>query len=160
MLTDAFQFTDSMKAPSHFLKVCFLFLVLFCSLASTCDQEVRKFNETAKFTLAPENIVNINGKLEFSVSMEYNTGYVKNADSLEVRFYLKNSQIETLLGSATDNVLREIPFQRTIRKDFKTTWFSKVPITKIEMQTLLFKKGKQKVLPAVVVGEIVSRPGD
>lgn len=149
-----------MNTSRHFLKVSFLFLVLFCSLASTCDQETRKFNESTKFTLDPENIVNINGKLEFSITMEYNTTYVKKADSLEVRFYLKNSQIETLLGSVADNKLQEMPFQREIKEDFKTTWFSKVPITKIEVQTILFKKGKQKELPVVVVGEIVSRPGE
>lgn len=147
-----------MKPLTRLLKVSALLLCLFCSLAMTCNQEMMKFGRDAKITLTPEQVVNINGRLEFSIDMEYNTHLVEKADSLEFRFYLMNSQIETLLGSVTDTDLKSPPQLREVKKNFKTTWFSKVPITNIEMQTVLYKNGKYKTMPNLIVGEIVSKP--
>lgn len=149
-----------MKSPKHFLKTAFLLLVVFSLSAANCDQKSRKFMEKGKITLNPTEIVNINGRLEFSATMNYQTEDIKSSDSLEVRFYLSNSQIETLLGSFKDADLAEEPLARKRTKNFKTTWFSKVPITNIEIETVLYKKGKVKTLPRVIVGTIVSKPAD
>lgn len=134
--------------------------MVFCCSAVTCNKGINKFMEKGSITLSPEEIVNINGRLEFNATMEYNTEDAKMADSLEVRFYLKNSQIETLLGSIKDAELDKEPQARELKKTFKTTWFSKVPITEIEARTVIYKKGKLRMLPGVVVGRIVSKPGD
>ncbi|MCE7993262.1 MAG: hypothetical protein HEP71_14850 [Roseivirga sp.] len=149
-----------MKSPNHFLKAAFLLLAVFSLSAANCDQKSRKFMEKGKITLSPKEIVNINGRLEFSATMDYNTEDIKSSDSLEVRFYLYNSQIETLLGSFKDSALATEPLTRKRTETFKTTWFSKVPITNIEIETVLYKNGKQKTLPRVTVGTIVSKPAD
>lgn len=116
--------------------------------------------EKGKITLNPTEIVNINGRLEFSATMDYRTEDITSSDSLEVRFYLSNSQIETLLGSFKDADFAEEPLSRKRTETFKTTWFSKVPITNIEIETVLYKNGKVKTLPRVIVGTIVSKPAD
>lgn len=149
-----------MKSPTSFVKVITLLLIVFCSSAMTCNKKMFKLLENAKITLSPEEIVNINGRLEFSATLEYETSYAKEADSLEVRFYLKNSQIETLLGSIKDADLNAEPKARILKKTFKTTWFSKVPITEIEARPVIYKKGKSRMLPGIVAGRIVSKPGD
>lgn len=149
-----------MKSASHYLKVSALLLVIFSCSAMTCNKHIYKFMEKGSITINPKEIVNITGKLEFSATLEYNTEDAKMADSLEVRFYLKNSQIETLLGSIKDKEFNKEPGVRELKKTFKTTWFSKVPITEIEARTVLYKKGKLRMLPGVIVGEIVSKPGD
>lgn len=117
-----------------------------------------KLGQSGNITLNPEEIVNINGRLEFSATVEYNTRYAKRADSLEIRFYLRNSQIETLLGSVKDFDLDQAPDIHVLKKDFKTTWFSKVPITDIEIETILYKKGSMKKSHRLGVGRIVSKP--
>ena len=120
---------SKMKLSGHFTKIFALLMIVFCSTAMTCNKDILKFGETASVTLSPETITNINGRLDFSIKTEYSTDHIQKFDSLELRFYLKNDQIETLLGTATDNELGELPRQRSIDKSFKTTWFSKVPIT-------------------------------
>lgn len=132
-------------------------MILFCSSAMTCQRELMKAMQSANITLNPEQIVNTNGRLEFSATIEYDTRYAKSADSLEIRFFLRNSQIETLLGSIKDFDLDHEPRTRILKKDFKTTWFSKVPITTIEVQTIIYKKGGVKTSEMFRVGEIVSK---
>ncbi len=149
-----------MKSFSHFLKISALLLILFCSTATTCDQDLRKLGQSGNITLNPEEIVNINGRLEFSATVEYKTRYAKRADSLEIRFFLRNSQIETLLGSIKDFDLDQEPETRILKKDFKTTWFSKVPVTEIEIETILYKKkGSFIKSHRLGVGRIVSKAG-
>ena len=137
-----------------------MLLIVFCSSAMTCNKKMFKLMENAKITLSPDEIVNINGRLEFSATLEYETNYANEADSLEVRFFLKNSQIETSLGSIKDFDLDKKPSTRELKKTFKTTWFSKVPVTDIEVQTILYKNGKLKTLPRLKIGDIVSKPGN
>ncbi|GAB5523762.1 MAG: hypothetical protein Roseis2KO_16340 [Roseivirga sp.] len=126
----------------------------------TCNQDLMKLGQSGNITLTPEEIININGRLEFSATVEYYPKYAKKADSLEIRFFLRNSQIETLLGSIKDFNLDQEPASRLLTKDFKTTWFSKVPVTDIEVETVLYKKGNMKVSERLTIGEIVSKAGN
>lgn len=147
-----------MKLSGHFIQISALLTIVFCGTAMTCDKGISKFGETTTVTISPETITNTNGRLEFSIKTEYITEEIQKFDSLEFRYYLKNSQIETVLGTAMDKTLREMPRQRSIDKSFKTTWFSKVPITDIQLQAVLYKKGKAMPGPRISIGEIVSKP--
>jgi hypothetical protein len=147
-----------MKLSGHFIQISALLIIVFCGMATTCDDGISKFVETTTVTISPENLTNTNGRLEFSVNTAYSTETIQKIDSLEFRYYLKNQQIETLLGVAVDKDLKETPRQKSIDKSFKTTWFSKVPITDIQLQAVFYKKGKSRQGPRVSIGEIVSKP--
>lgn len=149
-----------MKTPTKHLFTGLSFILLL-TVISSCTLHrgfMMKHGKDIGITFTPEKIVNINGRLEFDCNVSYISKHVKKYDSLEYRFYIINSQIETYIGSMKDADLKEAPYKRSLNKTFKTVWYSKGQDSDIAMEAVYYKKGRASVSERLSVSTVYSKP--